>query len=325
MSYRRMSVMAVLALAPVVFVAACSDNNGGSGGSPFSPSQGGSLKIEDFVSSASVGTSDGTVQRGFPPTGSGGPTVSVTGNSIVVNGGASEFDVSAASPFSRIFVSLAGESHGLSTSASTGLGDYYAIDLPTPQTDATLLLTFPPSLPTAEFDVFFSVGDEAGGTGPISRLNFDVLQVGTGDVQVTLAWDSDSDVDLHVVDPSGQEVFWANRDVPSGGNLDLDSNAGCSLDDVRNENIVWPVGQAPQGTYTVRVDYWSSCGVEATDYTVLVNNGGNVEVFSGQFTGTGDRGGAGSGIDITTFERTTGPIPARLSAPPPPSGPTTKR
>ena len=159
----------------------------------------------------------------------------------------------------------------------------------------------------------------------LSRLNFDVVQVGTGDVQVTLAWDSDSDVDLHVVDPSGQEVYWANRDVPSGGNLDLDSNAGCSLDDVRNENIVWPVGQAPQGTYTVRVDYWSSCGVEATDYTVLVNNGGNVEVFSGQFTGTGDRGGSGSGIDITTFERTTGPIPARLSAPPTPSGPTTKR
>ena len=322
MQYRRMSVMTVLALAPVVLGVACSDSGEG-GGSPFSPSQGGTLRIEDFVASAAVGATEGVVRRGFPPAGAGGPTVAVTGNGIVVNGGASKFDVSSATSFSRIIVSLAGESHGLSTTSSSGLGDYYEIELPAPATDVTLLLTFPTSLPIAEFDVFFSVGED-GSVGPVSRLNFDVIQVGTGDVQVTLAWDSDSDVDLHVIDPSGQEVYWANRDVPSGGNLDLDSNAGCSLDNVRNENIVWPVGQAPQGTYTVRVDYWSSCSVEATDYTVLVNNGGDVQVFSGRFTGSGDRGGAGSGIDITTFERTTGPVPARLSAPPTPTGPTTK-
>jgi hypothetical protein len=250
----------------------------------------------------------------------------VSGNRIVVNGGTTEIDVVAGSSFTRIFVTLAGESLGLSSGSSSGIGNYYDIALEGPMTAVDLLLTFPQSLPIGEFDVFFAAADEGGLVGPFARLSFEVLQVGTGDVQVTLAWDSDSDVDLHVIDPSGDEVYWANRTVASGGELDLDSNAGCSLDDVRNENITWPVGSAPQGTYTVRVDYWSSCGVAATDYTVLINNGGNVEVFSGTFVGDGDGGGAGSGIDIVTFERTSGPIPtSRGGASRPPSvGPTTK-
>ncbi len=94
--------------------------------------------------------------------------------------------------------------------------------------------------------------------------------------------------------------------------VDLDSNTDCSLDNVKNENIVWPVGQAPQATYTVRVDYWISCSVAATEYTVLVNKGGDVEVFSRRFTGFGDRGGAGSGINITTFDRTSVLVPIQL-------------
>ena len=129
-----------------------------------------------------------------------------------------------------------------------------------------------------------------------------------------------------VVDPSGEEIYYANRTSASGGELDLDSNAGCVTDDVRNENITWPVGAAPRGTYTVRVDYWSSCGVARTDYTVLVNNGGEVEIFSGFFTGAGDNGGLGSGVEITTFERTSGPNPTRAnpSSLALPTGPTRK-
>ena len=61
----------------------------------------------------------------------------------------------------------------------------------------------------------------------------------------------------------------------------------------------------------MRVDYWSSCGVQETNYTVLVNNGGNVQIFSGTFTGPGDNGGLGSGVEIVVFERTSGPPPTR--------------
>ena len=316
----RVSMMA-LALAQILIVAACTDN----GVSPMAPTSGQSLRLEDFVASASVGGSQGQFRSGVAPTSGGGPAITLSGNQVVVNGGVTDLNVVSGSPISRIFVTLAGESFGL-TNSSSGLGDRYEVELAGPVTNADLLLTFPQNLPIAEFDVFFAAADENGVVGPLTRLTFDVLQVGTGDVQVTLAWNTDADVDLHVIDPNGDEVYWANRMVSSGGELDLDSNAGCSNDGVRNENITWPVGSAPQGTYIVRVDYWSNCEVASTDYTVLVNNGGNVEVFSGTFEGSGDGGGAGSGVDITTFERTSGPAATSSpGAPRPPSlGLTTK-
>ena len=185
--------------------------------------------------------------------------------------------------------------------------------VPNASTSASLVLAFPQEIPTSPFDLFFAVEDESGAVGPFVPVTFNVIQVGTGDVQVTLSWDVDSDVDLHVVDPSGEEVYWADRTSASGGELDLDSNAGCSTDGIRNENITWPVGTAPRGTYIVRVDYWSSCGVAETNYTVLVNNGGNTQIFSGSFTGSGDGGGRGSGREIVVFERTTGPTPSDAS------------
>jgi uncharacterized protein YfaP (DUF2135 family) len=106
-----------------------------------------------------------------------------------------------------------------------------------------------------------------------------------------VAWDTNADVDLHVVDPAGSEIYWAARQSASGGQLDLDSNAACAQDNVRNENITWPIGTAPQGTYTVRVDYWSSCDATETNFTVLIHNEGALDLFHGTFTGAGDNGG----------------------------------
>jgi len=63
---------------------------------------------------------------------------------------------------------------------------------------------------------------------------------------------------------------------------------------------------APDGSYRVLVDYWSSCGVPATDFVVTVNvRDTEPQTFSGSFTGTGDTGDAGAGEPITTF--TSGP------------------
>jgi hypothetical protein len=126
--------------------------------------------------------------------------------------------------------------------------------------------------------------------------------VGTGDVQVTLSWNSVADVDLHVVDPSGEEIYYISRQSASGGELDLDSNAGCLSDGPRNENITWPSNGAPIGTYHVLVDYWANCTATSTDYSVTVNvKGQSSQTFTGNFTGTGDQGGAGAGVPITTF------------------------
>ena len=117
-----------------------------------------------------------------------------------------------------------------------------------------------------------------------------------------MSWDAPSDVDLHLVDPSGEEVYYGNTASASGGVLDLDSNPACAIDGKNNENITWPSGTPPHGTYTVRLDYYDGCGVSATKYLVTVQvKGQTTRTFSGTFSGGGDGGAEGSGINITTF------------------------
>jgi uncharacterized protein YfaP (DUF2135 family) len=121
----------------------------------------------------------------------------------------------------------------------------------------------------------------------------------SGDVQVSVAWDSPADVDLHLVEPGGAEVYWGSTSSGAGGVLDLDSNAACGSDGPRNENITYPSATPPSGAYIVRLDYWDSCGATATNYVVTVRVKGHaLEVYQGQFTGSGDGGGAGSGVQI---------------------------
>jgi uncharacterized protein YfaP (DUF2135 family) len=133
-----------------------------------------------------------------------------------------------------------------------------------------------------------------------------VTQVGSGDVQVSVSWDVNSDVDLHLVEPgaSGEEIYYGNVTSATGGVLNLDSNANCVIDGVRNENISYPTTTPPAGQYTVRVDYYKECGQTQTNYVVTVQvKGQSPRVFTGTFTGAGDLGGAGSGTLITTFTK----------------------
>jgi hypothetical protein len=295
-------------------VQACSDDSA-------SPSQDAET-IAQFVSSVSVDGTEGTLETGGVPRPENGPELSVNGHLTIVNGGTATLNVTSPTPFQTVFVAGSGPISKLFIPVS----GYFEIPLAAATTSAQLLITFPQALPSNDFDLYVSAADPTGKVGAMAEKSFHALIVGTGDVQVTAQWDTDSDVDLHVVDPAGWEIYWANRTSPSGGELDLDSNAGCSIDGVRNENITWGTGEAPAGEYTVRLDYWSSCDVPQTNYTVLINNGGEVAIYHGTFYGSGDAGGFGSGILIDSFTRTTGPSAAPLARSQPvlPVGPTTK-
>ncbi|MEM1250833.1 MAG: hypothetical protein AAGI69_00275 [Cyanobacteria bacterium P01_H01_bin.21] len=88
-----------------------------------------------------------------------------------------------------------------------------------------------------------------------------VLQ--TGDVQVTLRWNTNDDLDLIVVDPDGNIVDFGSPTSPSGGQLDVDANGFCQTQSFAPvENIFWPTGSAPDGEYLAYVALAIPCSLE---------------------------------------------------------------
>jgi len=141
--------------------------------------------------------------------------------------------------------------------------------------------------------------DEPGGggsgsstTSPPATTGTTEPPLGTGDVQVTLRWEGDADLDLHVIDPNGEEISFVTTTSSSGGQLDVDCIPGtsCAADGPHVENVFWPTGSAPSGNYSAFVRNLGS----DTAFTLTVLVGGE-EV-------TGDRGtlpGGGESSPVT--------------------------
>ncbi len=71
-------------------------------------------------------------------------------------------------------------------------------------------------------------------------------------LRVVLSWDSDgTDVDLHVVSPSGEHAFWGDRVMPSGGALDVDVTTGFGPE-------IFAHPDPPPGLYQVYVNYYGA-------------------------------------------------------------------
>ncbi|WP_152532294.1 hypothetical protein [Leptolyngbya sp. Heron Island J] len=97
----------------------------------------------------------------------------------------------------------------------------------------------------------------------------------TGDVQVTLRWNTSDDLDLIVIDPAGDIVDFGSPTSPSGGQLDVDANGFCQTQNFSPvENIFWPMGAAPDGQYVAYVTLAIPCSLESlasTDVTAANN------------------------------------------------------
>lgn len=93
------------------------------------------------------------------------------------------------------------------------------------------------------------------------------LEGGGGAVKVTLRWEREVDLDLHVIDPEGEEIYYGDKTSSSGGELDVDDTNGGTASDPAIENIAW-TANAPSGTYTYYVKYYSGSG--STNYTLAI-------------------------------------------------------
>ena len=107
----------------------------------------------------------------------------------------------------------------------------------------------------------------------------------SSDVQVSLMWNNYNDLDLHVVCPSGERIHGGNRKSSCNGELDVDANV---RPDSRKpiENVVWPEGEAPAGTYQVFVHYYKKHkkrrSKDPTKFQVIANAYGDLLEYSGE-------------------------------------------
>jgi hypothetical protein len=198
--------------------------------------------------------------------------------------------------------------------------------------DFSTQLTFSPLLPVGSQTLILRGVANDGTVGPaqLYKLAAATLAPTGFPLVITLDWDTEADLDLHVVipnvtDPTTPIEIWAKHPVglpvpmlgapplypeqiADAAYLDFDSNANCVIDGRRQENVIFPVAPPP-GDYTVRVDTPSLCGQADAQWTVSATltdanmNSTSLGFVQWESTDASTRGphGAGSGLLAFTF------------------------
>lgn len=246
-------------------------------------------QISDFISGVTArnGAVVGTVHDGSPPPAASGPASQVSGITTAVNGGSARISLGSSNSFDRVYIS------------SPTMQGYWDIPLPSGSTAEDLILSVGTNVHGGTIPLRYQA-EGGGAVGGPAEQSLRIIGVGTGDVQVSIAWTGATDVDLHLFDPSNEEIYFAHKSSASGGQLDLDSNPACQIDNKNNENIVFPAGKAPSGQYHVVVHYYSACGQPRSDWVVTVlEHGQQPQTFTGSFVGA--EGSGNPPVDVTTF------------------------
>lgn len=301
--------------------------------------EGDEAAVASFVSSIRSGNQEATLEEGnFPEaTANSGNAPTLSGSSQLVRGGSLVMQVSSENEVDDVLIGILNEGgfYRLSVGNASGATSFRlgnTADSPQAlKVQMTQERAMEKSDGTAQFTVYTVVITSANnedysslplqvatqtGDEVTQAASFNVgvnEQAATGEqLQVSLNWNQPVDLDLHVATPNDEDIYYANPIGENGGMLDLDSNPGCTIDNVNNENITWSDQTPATGNYVIRVDLWSACNVSTPiPYVVTVNVCGTVNVFDGIFQPSeADQGGAFSGRVITTLNGASFPCSA---------------
>lgn len=93
-----------------------------------------------------------------------------------------------------------------------------------------------------------------------------------GELRISLEWHNHDDLDLHVIELGRMEIYYANkRSELTGGELDVDMNAGTGTTRQPVENVIYPSGSSmKEGMYRVLVHQFVRRETIDTGFTVEV-------------------------------------------------------
>lgn len=169
-----------------------------------------------------------------------------------------------------------------------GANSFY--DIPTRQTAKSgrlnVPVTFPTELGKGEVTVVACLLNGKGRLSKPDTIFVEMQRLGTGKIQISLSWDTETDQDLYVTTPAGNRIDYINKKW-DGGELDRDDQDGFGP-----ENVFW-LANAPDGEYKIEVN----------DYTETPGENAFVITFNGlgvnrQFYGTTRDG---STAQVATF------------------------
>jgi hypothetical protein len=92
-------------------------------------------------------------------------------------------------------------------------------------------------------------------------------------LRISLSWFNYDDLDIHVIQPDGKEIYYGNKD----GKLDVDMNAGSGTSRDAVENVSFM--KVPDGIYKVRVHQFAKRETSDLGFVVEVDNEGAINQF----------------------------------------------
>jgi len=85
--------------------------------------------------------------------------------------------------------------------------------------------------------------------------------MGSGLITITLTWDIQRDIDLHITEPSGAHVYYGNR-RGQNGYLDVDDTSSYGPEHYYTNCTL------ATGNYTVHIEFYSGSAASTTVTTV---------------------------------------------------------
>jgi hypothetical protein len=120
-----------------------------------------------------------------------------------------------------------------------------------------------------------------------------------GEVRISLEWFNYDDLDLHVVEPNGNKIYFSSkRSSYSGGQLDVDMNAGSGKSREPVENIIFPDKYTMlEGKYRVIVNNYNKRETTDVGFNVEIECRGEIHTIN-QSTSPNDS----CSIEVATFK-----------------------